>query len=415
VGAGRHAAPEFSSTGRPDGSAGLPGDLAAGIARAQRQLARVPGDWPTWAELGLAYVQQARLTSDPSYYPKAGGALHRSLAEHPSGNHLALIGLGALAAARHDFAAALRYGEQALAIDPYSAPAQGVVADALVELGRYPQAWAAIQRMVDLRPDTGSLARGSYAAELRGDLGRARQLLEAALRLAPSAADAGYVLYYLGELAWNTGDLARARGRWEEGLRRAPAYLPLLVGRARIAAADGRYGAAVAAYRIVVGRLPQPGYLSEYADLLAAHGDRRGATAQYAVVRAEERLFAAQGVNVDLELALFDADHGAAARALTEARATYRLRQGVLAEDALAWALHANGRDAEALPHARAALAQGTRNAAFRYHLGMIELALGDRAAARRNLAEALRLNPHFSWLQAPRARTALAALGGVR
>jgi len=45
----------------------------------------------------------------------------------------------------------------------------------------------------------------------------------------------------------------------------------------------------------------------------------------------------------------------------------------------------------------------------------MIEAALGDRAAARRDLAEALRLNPHFSWLQAPRARAALAALGGGR
>jgi tetratricopeptide (TPR) repeat protein len=415
--AGRHGASDLAGAGRPDGPApGLPGDLAGRIARAQQRLVRVPGDWPTWAELGMAYVQQARLTGDPSYYPKADGALHRSLTEHPDGNHLAFIGLGALAAARHDFSAALSYGYQALAIDPYSAPAQGVVADALVELGRYPQAWAAIQRMVDLRPDTGSLARGSYAAELRGDLPRARELLSAALQLAPTAADAGYALYFLGELAWNGGDPAGARGRWEEGLRRAPGYLPLLVGRARIAAAEGRYAEAVAGYRTVVARLPQPAYLIEYADLLAAHGDARAAAAQYAVVRTEERLFAAQGVNVDLELAVFDADHGAAAaRALTEARATYRVRRSVLAEDALAWALHGTGRDTEALPHARAALRQGTRSAAFRYHLGMIELELGDRAGARRDLAEALRLNPRFSWLQAPRARAALATLGGAR
>jgi tetratricopeptide (TPR) repeat protein len=363
----------------------------------------------------MAYVQQARLTGDPSYYPRADGALRRSLAEHPDGNHLALIGLGALAAARHDFPAALRYGQQALAIDAYSAPAQGVVADALVELGRYPQAWAAVQRMVDLRPDTGSLARGSYVAELRGDVGRARELLSAALQLAPAPADAGYALYYLGELAWNGGDLAGARARWEEGLRRAPGYLPLLVGRARVAAAEGRYAEAVAGYRTVVNRLPQPAYLIEYADLLASRGDPRAAAAQYAVVRTEERLLAAQRVNVDLELAVFDADHGAAARALVEARATYRERRGVLAEDALGWALHRTGRDAEALPHAKAALRQGTRSAAFRYHLGMIELALGDRPGARRDLAEALRLNPHFSWLQAPRARATLAALGGAR
>ena len=43
----------------------------------------------------------------------------------------------------------------------------------------------------------------------------------------------------------------------------------------------------------------------------------------------------------------------------------------------------------------------------------MIELALGQRAAARADLAEALHINPRFSFLWASRARSALAALGG--
>jgi tetratricopeptide (TPR) repeat protein len=404
------------SVGRVDGvPAGSAADLATNIAAAQRRLARLPGDWGTWAELAVAYVQQARITADPSYYPKADGAVRRSLEVHPAGNFLALIGQGALAAARHDFAAALRYGRQAAAIDEYSAAAQGVVTDALIELGRYDEAWVAAQRMVDLRPDTGSLARASYAAELRGDVLRARELLGAALQLAPSPVDAGFALYYLGELAWNNGDLAGAAARYEEGRRRAPQYLPLLAGQARVAAAQGRYPAAVAAYRTLVARQPQPAYLIEYGDLLAAHGDRAGAAAQYAVVRTEERLFAAQGVNVDLELALFDADHGAPARALAEARAEYAARRSVQVEDALAWTLHVNGRDADALPHARAAVRLGTRSALFRYHLGMIEAALGDSTGGRRDLAESLRLNAHFSPLHAPRAQAALRRMEGAR
>jgi tetratricopeptide (TPR) repeat protein len=412
----RYGSPALLSAGRTDGvPAGSAAALAANIAAAQRRLARLPGDWATWAELGVAYVQQARLTADPSYYPKAEGAVRRSFEVQPTDNFLALIGQGALAAARHDFPAALRAGQRAAAIDPYSAAAQGVITDALIELGRYDEAWVAVQRMVDLRPDTGSLARASYAAELRGDVVRARQLLTDALQLAPSPVDAGFASYYLGELAWNSGDLAGA-GRWyDEGLRRAPEYLPLLAGRARVAAAQGRYAAAVADYRTLVARQPQPGYLIEYGDLLATHRDTAGAAAQYAVVRTEERLFAAQGVNVDLELALFDADHGAPARALTEAQAEYAARRSVAVEDALAWALHMNGRDADALPHARSAARLGTRNALFRYHLGTIEAALGDRGAARRDLSEALRLNPHFSPLHAPRAQAALRRLGGAR
>jgi tetratricopeptide (TPR) repeat protein len=412
----RYGSPALLSAGRADGvPAGSPAALAVSIAAAQHRLARLPGDWATWAELGVAYVQQARLTADPSYYPKAEGAVRRSFEVQPTGNFLALIGQGALAAARHDFLAALRAGQRAAAIDPYSAAAQGVITDALIELGRYDEAWRAVQRMVDLRPDTGSLARASYAAELRGDLPRARQLLTDALQLAPSSVDAGFACYYLGELAWNSGDLTGA-GRWyDEGLRRAPDYLPLLTGRARVAAARGRYAAAVADYRTLVARQPQPGYLIEYGDLLAAHGDTAGAAAQYAVVRTEERLFAAQGVNVDLELALFDADHGAPARALTGARAEYAVRRSVAVEDGLAWALHVTGRDADALPHARAAVRLGSRSALFHYHLGMIEAARGDRVGAQRDLAAALWLNPHFSPLHGPRARVALRRLDGAR
>lgn len=40
----------------------------------------------------------------------------------------------------------------------------------------------------------------------------------------------------------------------------------------------------------------------------------------------------------------------------------------------------------------------------------MIELALGRRADAHRDLSRALKINPYFSALQAPMARRALAA-----
>ena len=45
----------------------------------------------------------------------------------------------------------------------------------------------------------------------------------------------------------------------------------------------------------------------------------------------------------------------------------------------------------------------------------MIELSLGHHDEAARALREALTLNPHFSPLQAPTARRALASLGEDR
>ena len=57
------------------------------------------------------------------------------------------------------------------------------------------------------------------------------------------------------------------------------------------------------------------------------------------------------------------------------------------------------------------ALALGTRDAKLLYHAGMIEAALGNDAAARRNLEDALALDPSFDPLAVRTARTTLAGL----
>ena len=53
------------------------------ISALQEHLQAQPKDARSWATLGLAYVEQARLSSDPAFYPKAAGALDRSLALEP--------------------------------------------------------------------------------------------------------------------------------------------------------------------------------------------------------------------------------------------------------------------------------------------------------------------------------------------
>jgi tetratricopeptide (TPR) repeat protein len=218
----------------------------------------------------------------------------------------------------------------------------------------------------------------------------------------------------LAELRFNAGDLDAAAGFVDDGLRRLPEYPPLLAERAKIEAARGEVGAALADYRTMVTRLPQPGYAAEYGDLLASTGDRAGAERQYELVRATDRLFAALGVDTDVDLAVFEADHGAPERALAAARAGYAKRPSIAVADALAWALHMVGRDSEALRYADEALRLGTRSAMLHYHRGTILAALGRSSAARADLAQALHLNPYFSVRFAPAARAALATLGGA-
>src|SRR5262245_8654548 len=107
------------------GPAAVPGGSTSTLDRwihtAQAKLDRREQDPRTWADLGRAYVEKARITANPAYYTKADGALRTSLAQQPDGNGPALVGMGALANARHDFAAARSFGERAAAILPDTA------------------------------------------------------------------------------------------------------------------------------------------------------------------------------------------------------------------------------------------------------------------------------------------------------
>jgi tetratricopeptide (TPR) repeat protein len=388
--------------------------LPAAIAGLQRHLREQPRDAGGWATLGVAYVEQARLSADPTYYPKAQGVLERSLRLAPTDNDAALAGQGALAAARHDFADALRLADRALAINPYGSRANAVRIDALVELGRYPEARAAARHADAAQPGIPISTRVAYLFELQGRTADAARVLQRAMQSATDPGDVAYVATQLAELAWNRGDLATAWRWYRAALRSDPGYLPALDGRARVLAARGDLAGATRERESLVSRLPLPAYLTALGELYQVQRRPELARQQYSVVDASIRIAQANGVTTDLETALFAADHGDPATALRAAGAERARRDSVQVDDALAWALHSGGRDREALEQARRAARTGYRNALFLYHRGMIERSLGLRAEARRSLAAALDLNPHFSPLLAPRARAALAALGGM-
>jgi tetratricopeptide (TPR) repeat protein len=404
-------APPTEDTAAPTTSA--PADpVARGIADLQADLDRLPAHFQKWSELGFLYLQQARLTADPSLYGKAEQAFDKALALRPENNDTALAGKSALAAARHEFREALALADQAMALNAFSPTTLSVRIDALTELGRYDEARATTQQLLDLRPGVDAFTRGSYAAELRGEVDQARKLLEQAAVIAASREDIAFAQYYLGELAWNTGDLAAAREAYDDALVADPDYLQAVAGRAKVLAAEGDAATALELYESVVTQLPQPEFLVAYGELLEAEGRLDEAEEQYSVVRAVQQLFAANGQDVDTELSLFEADHGTPADAVASAEKAYAKRpESIFTQDAYAWALHSAGRTAEALPIARKAVRLGLPAPAMHYHLGVIGAAAGDEPAARASLQKALDLNPSFSPLHAPKAAALLASL----
>ncbi|WP_051813402.1 lipopolysaccharide assembly protein LapB [Kitasatospora sp. MBT63] len=415
LGLAPHGGSNQATTGSTDDDRAATGrGLDADILGLQAHLKAVPGDALAMASLGLAYVQQAKITADPSYYPKAEAVLTRSLEADPAENFTAMAGLAALDAARHDFTAALDWSQRAIAVNPDSSTLYGTLADAYTQLGRYPESFDAVQRMVDLKPGTPSLARASYTWELRGDPAAATANMKRALDDANTPADQAFARYHLSQLALDNGDPTSALTHAQAGLRTAPGTASLLEARAKAEAALGDSPAAVADLEHAVGQVPQPEYVLELGELLQSLGRTAEAEQQYQVFRAEQKLFTDNGVALDTDAALFEADHGDPKAALAIAEQGLRTRPFLEMHDAYAWALHVNGRDREALAEADEALALGMRNALFHYHRAMILRSLGRSADAYSELENALAINPAFHPLHTPAARAALAALKGT-
>jgi tetratricopeptide (TPR) repeat protein len=381
-----------------DGQVAAP-TLAATITSLQTHLGVQPNDERSWAGLGVAYVEQARVTLNPTYYPKAATALAKALALSP-GDDAAHAGLAALDSARHDFTGALREANTALASNPYSAEGLAIRIDALTELGMYPQALAAANTADQLTPGVPVFTRLSYQRELRGDVPGAVELMQRALAASTAATDVAFVRTHLGDLARETGQLTVASADYAAALKADPTTVAATAGQARVASLRGDNAAAITLWTDVVRRAPLPEYLVDFGDLLESLGQTKAANEQFAVVLGSAALSRANGVQTDLEIANFESDHGDATAALTAAKAEWGRRHSVLVADAYAWALHAAGDNAQALVLSKFALSINTADARLLLHAAVIEHALGLDAAARAHLAGAMRLRGMLDPLQ---------------
>ena len=343
---------------------------------------------------GNEFAQRGRVTGDVSYYTRADAAYRRALAAAP--NDLpATIGLGALALSRHDFRLGLRLGRRAVSLSPSTAAGYGVVGDALVELGRYEQAFATFDHMVSLKPSVSSYARVSYARELLGDVPGAARAMRLAVDAAVGEPEAlAWSHTQLGKLYWSHGRIAAAAREYRLALEVRPHYPSALNALALVEAARGRRAQAIVLARIASEILPLPQYVASLGDLLRGRAARR----QYALVQAIARLQRAGGVNVDLELALFDVDHGVHVDTVGLARAARAARPSIDGDDVLAWALARNDRCDEALPYSKRALRLGTLDAQKFFHRGAIERCLGHATAANRWFARARATNPYWRY-----------------
>ena len=185
-------------------------------------------------------------------------------------------GLGALALTQHQFRKALDLGRTAIRLAPYTANTYGIVGDALIELGRYPQAFDSFQRMVDLKPSLASYARVSYARELNGDLRGATQAMKLALDAAAGDREGyAWTAVQLGKLYWLQGEgLTAPRGSTAARSPCSPGTSTRSTRSRRSRPRRDVSRRAIALERRAVDAIPLPQFVAQLGDLYARAGKR---------------------------------------------------------------------------------------------------------------------------------------------
>jgi len=388
-----------------------PRDTAARIANLQSVLRAQPSNAELWARLGQSYYQRVRETGDFGYYARAQGVLDTARRLDPR-NVDAQVGLATIALARHDFRGGLAYARAAQRLAPDRNVFYPALIDGLVETGSYPAADQAIQDFVDHSPTLASYARVSYFRELHGDLPGAAQALQFAVSAGAGVPENGaYVQTLLGDVEFLEGHLEAARHAYSQALASVANYPLAGAGLAQVEAATGEYAAATARLRGVVAHLPLPQFIISLGEIELAAGRPSQARNDFALIGAEEALLHANGINTDVDLALYEASHGDAHRAVALGRQSWAEAPSVRSADALGWALTRAGNPRAGLTWAHRALALGSVDPYYLYHAGLAARGAGQRAQARQYLQQALARNPHFSPLYGPLAARALRQL----
>jgi tetratricopeptide (TPR) repeat protein len=386
-------------------------DTESVIAGLQAAVKADPADAGGYALLGDAYYQRARETGDPAYYSRAERSFNAALSSDPS-DLTATIGRGTLALARHDFRAGLGFAQRARRLAPDLVRPYAVLADAQIELGRYAAAARSLERMAALKPTLSAYSRISYYRELDGDLAGAVEAMRLAVSAGGGSAEGNaYVQSLLGGLELDRGRYEAAERAYRQALAGEPAYPAAQAGLARLDAGRGRFGPAIRRYRQLVERIPLPDYAVALAETEQAAGRITAARRDYALVLAEARLLRENGVDADLELALFEANHGDPSQAVKLGRRAWAAAPSVRSADAYSWALYKADRIGPARRFSERAMRLGSRDPNFLYHAGMIARRAGEVGAAHGLLARLVSQAPRFNPLYGPRARRALESL----
>lgn len=383
------------------------------IAFYEAQARRDPEDQITARILASQYLQRFRETGEIGDVARAEAQATRSLRLQPQGNVQALGAIASSDLSLHKFSAALRAETAAVRAEPFDDNARAQTASLLMELGRYDEANRVLLQAHAASNPTWISIRARYD-ELTGNLAGARSEMTQATQIVdriveiPAYSRSWYHLRN-GQLAFEAGDGDAAAGEFQEALRIFPNNAAALLYQAKLYRARHDWTRALTAATRSGDLYPLPQALGYEADAQRALHDDDAARVTDALIRAEQRLFNAEGIN-DRLLAMYYAEHHEHLNdALAAARSDLAKRgDEIYADDTMAWVLAAMGRWNPARTYALRAARYGTQDPELQYHAGVIAWHTGHRGEARIRLQAALATGGAFHPVYADDARALL-------
>jgi len=378
------------------------------IRDAELEIERSPDSPVVFTRLAGLYIKKARETGDFGLNSKAESSIKQALVIAPNDATARKLS-ASLHLTFHRFADALSAGRELQKDFPDDTFVYGVLADANVELGNYPEAVEAAQKMVSLKPNTASYARASHLRSLYGDDKGAIEAMKLAARTAdPADKEAqSWCLVQLGDILMRTGKFPEAELVYDEALVNFPNYYLAVTAKGKVRAARGDLVNAAKYLLESQNRVPNADAIVLLGNVYTVMGNSEKAAQQAKLLEIVEEKLGSAGDQTSL--ALFWADRDIRLdEALVIAEREYAARKDIYTTDVYAWCLYKNGRHAEAKTVIAEAMRLKTNDARIMYHAGMIDAALGDKKGAREQIAAALKLNPAFDLIQAAVAKKAL-------
>lgn len=368
-----------------------------------KSIADNPKDTKSALALATAFIKEARITGNYSYYDMAAMKQVDNVLAQDENNFQALTYKALIYLSQHHFADGLAIAEKAQMINPYNSFIYGILVDANVEMGQYAAAINDADKMVSIRPDLRSYSRISYLREIHGDYPGAI----AAMKLAVAAGmsgddDAEWTRIQLGHLYENTGQADSAELQYAESLEYRPGYAPALAGLGHIALEKADYQKAIQYYEQADTLAMDYTFKENLAALYKLTGNKKKSDSLSSlVINAMGKDAALAGNNenmghyVDRELANAYLTIGENTKALQHAQAEYNRRpDNIDVNETLAWVYYKNRDFQKAENYIDTALKTNCKNPALLCHAGLIYAKNGNNEKAKQLLTEALKSNP---------------------